>query len=147
MNASDYYELFRYLMEKHGLLEENILYVKNIADWCRKYNIPEPDTERPFKLISDEVYGCKMLIREDIPDSVIRERINAMRIRGQLQNVAFDRADMLDTPHRKLAYLFLSEYATSISDINDALSADNWAFAEMEKLGFYQEFNATIKRR
>jgi hypothetical protein len=80
-----------------------------------------------------------MVIREYVPDEVIEKRINATRIRGQLQNVAFDRADLLDSHQKKLAYLFLAEYATSLPDIgNDELLADNWAFKEMERLGYFK---------
>jgi len=138
MNAGEYFELFRYLMEQYGMLQEDIVFVKNIADWCKEYGIPEYDKEKPLKLIAKEGHGCKMVIREDITDKIIEERINAMRIRGQLQSVAFDRAEMLDSIHKKLAYLFLSEYAASLADIDDDLSADNWAFDEMEKLGFFK---------
>jgi len=139
MNARDYYELFRYLMEQYCLLQEDILFVEDISGWCKEHGIPETDRERPLKLISKEGYGCKMVIREYVPDKVIEKRINATRIRGQLQNVAFDRADLLDSHQKKLAYLFLAEYATSLPDIgNDELLADNWAFQEMERLGYFK---------
>jgi hypothetical protein len=140
MNTREYHELFRYLMEKVCLLEEDIVYVDNIAEWCRDMGIVEPDREKPVKLISKDGQGCKMLIKEDITYEVIEERINAMRIRGQLKNIAFDRADMLNSDHKKLAYLFLSEYALSLPDIgDDELLADDWAFGEMEKLGYFKK--------
>ncbi len=140
MNMRQYHELFRYLMEKVCQLQEDIVYVKNVSEWCKDKGIAEPDREKPVKLISKDGQGCKMLIREDVPDEVIEERINAMRIRGQLKNVAFDRADMLNSDHKKLAYLFLSEYALSLTDVGaDELIADNWAFGEMEKLGYFKQ--------
>lgn len=138
MNARDYYELFRYLMEHYCLFAEDITYVENISEWCKEQGIPEPDKERPLKLVAKEGYGCKILIQEYIPDDVIEERINAMRIRSQLKNVAFDRADLLDSDRKKLAYLFLAEYATSLPDVDDDLLADNWAFEEMERLGYFK---------
>jgi|GEM_PF-514393 len=140
MNSRDFFELFRYLMEQYCLFQEDIVFVENISEWCKKYGIPEPDRERPLKLIlKEEGSGCKMLIRENIPDSTIEARINALRIRGQLRNVAFDRADMLDSVQKKLAYLFLSEYSTSLPDIgDDELLADDWAFGEMERLGYFK---------
>jgi hypothetical protein len=139
MNAREYFELFRYLMEQRCLLQEDIIFVESISEWCRQYGIPETDRERPFRIISKEGRGCRMLIREELPEEVIEERINAMRVRGQMLNVAVDRADMLDSVQKKLAYLFLSEYARSLPDMNDDLLADNWAFEEMERLGYFKK--------
>jgi hypothetical protein len=139
VNARENYELFRYLMQTYCLFPEDLVFVENIADWCRERSIAEPDRERPLKLISKGESGCKMLIRENISDEAVRERINASRIRSQLQNAASDRVDMLDTDKKKLAYLFLSEYATSLPDLQDELLADNWAFGEMERLGYFKK--------
>lgn len=139
MYTREYFELFRYLMEVECLLQEDVVFVENIADWCREQGIPEPDRDRPVKLLSKDGEGCRMLVREDLPEEVIEERINAMRIRGQLMNVAFDRADTLNSIQKKLAYLFLSEYAMSLPDTgDDERLADDWAFREMERLGFFK---------
>lgn len=139
MNTRNYYELFRYLMEQHCLLQEDILFVENIAEWCKEHGIPESDNEKPLKLISKTPMGCKMLIREDIPEKVIEERINALRIRGQVQNAVVDRGELLDSDQKKLAYLFLSEYASSLPDISDELDADNWAFEQIGNFGFLKK--------
>lgn len=139
MNAREYFELFRYLMEQRCLFQEDIIFVESIAEWCGQHGIQETDRERPFRIISKDGQGCKMLIRDDLPEEVIDERINAMRIRGQLLNVAADRADKLDSIRKKLAYLFLSEYARSLPEANDDLLADNWAFGEMERLGYFTQ--------
>jgi hypothetical protein len=139
MNARENYELFRYLMQKYCLFPEDLVFVENIADWCREKGIAEPDRERPLRLISKGESGCKMLIKEDISADAVRERINASRIRSQLQNAAVDRGDLLDTDKKKLAYLFLSEYATSLPDLQDELLADNWVFDELEKLGYFNK--------
>jgi hypothetical protein len=138
VNLRDYYELFRYLMEQRCLRQEDILFVGSIAAWCGQQGIPETDSEKPFKLITREGQGCKMLIREEISEETIEERLNALSIRGQLLNAAADRADTLDSVQKKLAYLFLAEYARSIPDIVDDLLADNWAFREMERLGYFK---------
>jgi hypothetical protein len=139
MNTREDYELFRYLMEKYYMLPEDLVFVENIADWCRGRGIPEPDRGRPFRLIAKEGPGCKMLIKEDISPDAMSERLNASRIRGQLENAAFDRVDMLDTEKKKLVYLFLSEFATSLPDLQDELLADNWVFGEMEGLGYFKK--------
>lgn len=140
MYTRDYNELFRYLMKQCCLLEEDIVFVENIADWWRENGIPEPDKERPFKQILKDGEGCKMLIRENITDEILEQRINALRVRSQLRNVALDRVDLLTSDKKKLAYLFLTEYATSLPDMGaDDFLIDDWAFEEMERLGFFKE--------
>jgi hypothetical protein len=146
MNTREYYELFRYLMQKRCLKEEDIVFVENIAQWCKEQGIPEPDRDRPFKLLMKDGQGCKMLIREDLPDNIIDERIRAVSIRNQISNVASGKTDMLDTPHRKLAFLFLNEYAYSLPEVVDDLHADNWAFEEMERLGYFKNENEGLKQ-
>ncbi len=138
MNLRENFELFRYLMEKQCLKQEDIVFVDNIAEWCRERGIPEPDRERPLKLIMKNGQGCKMLLRENTPDEVIEERIRAVRIRNQVTNVASSRADKLDTMQRKLAFLFLNEYAYSLPDVKGDLLADEWAFNEMDRLGYFK---------
>lgn len=139
MDTRENYELFRYLMQKYCMFPEDLVFVENISDWCREKGIPEPDRERPLRLISKGESGCKMLIKESISSDAVRERLNASRIRSQLQNAAFDRADLLDTDKKKLAYLFLSEYANSLPDLQDELLADNWVFGELERLGYFKK--------
>jgi hypothetical protein len=137
MNSREHYELFRYLMERHCLYPEDIAFVENVADWCRENGIPETDGERPFKIISKEGTGCRVLIKEEMSDKTVDERINALRVRSQLKSVAFDRADLLDSDGKKLAYLFLNEFALTLPDVQDDIMADDWSFDEMERLGFF----------
>jgi hypothetical protein len=139
MDMREQYELFRYLIEQQRLRQDDIAFVENIAEWCREHDLPEPDSERPMKLISEDGQERKMLIKENITEGIIDERINAVRIRNQVVNAAFSKADMLDTPQRKLAFLFLDEFACSLPEIDDDLLADNWAFEEMERLGYFKD--------
>ncbi len=138
MNTREYFELFRYLMEQQCMLSEDIVFVENISDWCRDHGVPEPDRNKPLKLIMKNGQGCKMLVREDLPDSLLEERIRAVRIRNQIISVASSKADMLDTPQRRLAFLFLNEYAYSLPEVGDDLLADRWAFEQMERLGYFK---------
>jgi hypothetical protein len=138
MNTREHYELFRYLMEQHCLFPEDIIFVENIADWCKEHGVSDSDGERPLKIISKQDSGCRILIRENISYKTLNERINALRIRSQLKNAAVDRADSLDSDRKKLAYLFLSEFAVSLPDIQDDFLADEWSFDEMERLGFFK---------
>lgn len=101
MNTREHYELFRYLMEQHCLFPEDILFVENIADWCKEHGIPETDGDRPLAIVSKEGAGCRILIKEHVSDRVMNERVNALRVRSQLKNVAFDRADLLNSERKK----------------------------------------------
>jgi hypothetical protein len=139
MKTRDYHELFRYLAKQKCLLQEDILFVDSIPDWCKDHGIPETDGQRPLKLIEKRAGGCKMLIKEDVSEEVIEQRINAARIRDQLKNVAVDKADLLNSVQKKLAFLFLDEYAYSLPEIgDDDILADSWAFEEMERLGYFR---------
>ncbi len=138
MNTREYYELFRYLMEQRCLLPESIVFVDDIVNWCKENDVPETDREMPFKLVS-RGKGCLMLVKEDVRERVIDERIRAMMIRDQLDNAAVDRGEKLNSIHKKLAYLFLREYAVSLPDVGtDEILADNWTFGEMERLGYFR---------
>jgi hypothetical protein len=78
-------------------------------------------------------------VKEHLTEDILEGRLNALRMRGQIQNNATDRVDLLDSGQKKLAYLFLSEYAASLTDLaDDELAADNWAFEEMKRLGFFR---------
>jgi hypothetical protein len=135
----EYYELFRYLMEQRGLLPENILYVGNVAEWCREHDIKEPDKDKPVKLVSEDGTAYKMLVREEVSEETLDQRIRAARIRDQIESVASQKADLLNSIHRKLAFLFLREYAVNLTDAGtDDILADEWAFGEMERLGYFK---------
>jgi len=139
MYARDFEGLFKDVMKQVCLLPSDILFVENIAAWCKEQGIPEHDEQRPLKLVSKNGSGCRMLIREDIPEEAVDERINALWVRSQLKNNVFDRADLLNSENKKLAYLLLNEYATSLPEINDdELAADEWVFGQMDRMGFFR---------
>lgn len=136
--AEDHKELFSYLMEVYCLRLEDMLFVNNIADWCRKQGIPEPDHERPLKLVLNSPQGCRMLISRMMPKKTVEQHINGLSIRSQIKGITDDPADRLNSDRKKLAYLFLAEYAASLPEMGeDELLADAWALKEMERLGFF----------
>ena len=138
MYTRDYQELLKDLMERYRLREEDMIFVENIADWCRQCGINEPDEERPLKLISQQGGGARMLIKEDITDKRVNERMNALSIQDQLRSVAHDRAELLNSHEKKLTYLFLREIAQGLHGMQDELLSDDWAFEEMESMGFFE---------
>lgn len=132
--AEEHVALLRDIARGHRI---SLLFVDNIADWCREQGISEPDRERPMKIVFQDSGTGMMLIRNIIPEKIILQRLNALGIRNQLRSVASDSTERLDSDEKKLAYLFLSEYAHSRSDLEDELSADSWVFSEMDNPGFF----------
>ena len=86
----------------------DVLIVEDVAAWCAEHGIPERDQKKPLKLVSGNGAGPHMLIASMIPDDVIEERLNALRMRSQLKSVAFDRVDLLNSATKK-AFLSFSE--------------------------------------
>ncbi len=80
-----------------------------------------------------------MLINEFVSDEVIEQRVNALSIRSQLRNASSDRAGLLNSDKKKLAFLFLFELASNNPDLPDERSSDAWVFQEMGRLGFFRE--------
>lgn len=140
MNAKDYEGLFKELLDQYCLFLVDITFVESVAEWCRAKGYDEPDKDKPLKLITDEDKGCKLVINEIIPEKVMGQRIKALSVRSTLLNVAKDRSEMLNSDKKKLAYLFLSEYAATLPDLaDDEVLADTWSFEEMEKQQFFKE--------
>lgn len=140
MNLKEHEGHIKDLLKEYCLFLVEPVFVDNVAEWCKKNGFDEPDKEKPLKLVVSEDKGCKLVMREEVPDKVINDRLKAMGVRDALQNVAEDREAKLDTEKKKVAYLFLSEYASNMPEHeDDELLIDNWAFAEMERLGYFNE--------
>jgi hypothetical protein len=138
MFVRDYEWYVRHLTEHVHMKPEDIVIVEDIAAWCTEHGMQERDRDKPLKLVSGNGAGSHMLIAAMIPDQVIKERINALRMRSQLKSVVFDRVDRLNSATKKLSYLFLKEYASSIPDLaGDELASDNWVFEQMERFGMF----------
>jgi hypothetical protein len=119
MFVRDYEWYVRHLTKQVHMKPSDVIVVENVAEWCRENGMIERDMNKPLKLVAGNGAGPLMLIEERIPDGVIEERINGLRIRSQLKSVAFDRADLLSSGVKKLTYLFLKEYVTSIPELAD----------------------------
>jgi hypothetical protein len=140
MDTRDHRDVIRSLMEHYCMDPGGVVYAESVYEWCAREGVDEPDRQKPLRLITRAGERCRMVVMERIPDAVVEERVRAMGVRGALQNAALDRAAMLNSDKKRLAYLFISEYATSMPDIEgDPLLIDNWAFDEMKKLGFFLE--------
>jgi hypothetical protein len=140
VNTKDYEGVVKGLLEHYCLFLVEPVYTESVAAWCRENGYEEPDRDKPLKLIADEEKGCRLVINEVVPERVLNERINALMVRSALTNVAENKADRLDSSKKKLAYLFLSEYATTLPDLEgDEILADEWVFGEMGKLGYFDE--------
>lgn len=139
MFVRDYEWYVRHLAEHLSMKESDLVIVESVVGWCREHGITEKDERKPVKLVSANGSGKRMLVAAMIPDEVIEERINAARIRSQLKSVVNDWTDKLNSPTRKIAYLFLKEYASAMPELTyDDLAADEWIFEQMERIGVFQ---------
>jgi len=139
MFVKDYEWYFKHLVEHLDMKESDLVVVESISGWCREHGIREKDEQKPVKLVPAIGSGRRMLIATMIPDNVIEQRVNAVRIRSQLKNLGSDRTEKLNSPTRKMAYLFLKEYASSMPELaNDDFAADEWIFEQMERIGVFQ---------
>lgn len=139
MNTKLHNMLLKQLMTMNCQIEEDITFVYNVADWCKSEGISEPDRNRPLRLVLHGGTGCRLIVREEVPARVIEEHINAMRMRMKLQDTVHDYGDRLDSDRKKLAYIFLSEYAMLLPNVKNERDADEWAFKEMEAMGLFKE--------
>lgn len=136
MIVQDYEGYIRHLTEHVSMKPSEVVFVDNIASWCQQHGVEERDERKPIRLVTSNGDEVRMLIAKEIPDQVLDERINAFRIRSQLMSLGQDRADLLDSPTKKLAYLFLREFALSNpSMVYDDLAAEEWVFEQMERIG------------
>lgn len=142
IDAREHEGLLKYLLAEYCIFLVDLKFVPSVSDWCRGEGIEEPDRDRPLRLVVEEEgeRGCKLVVRQEISKQAMQGRLNALDVRSSLQNTATDRAGMLESDKKKLAYLFLSEYASLMPDNEgDELLMDNWAFQEMERLDFFKE--------
>jgi hypothetical protein len=134
MLTKDYEWYIGHLTGHAGMHFSEVLFVDNIALWCRQHGIDEADENRPLKIVTGN--GVTLLIAKMIPDHILEQRINATRIRSQLKSVNYDRADLLNSPEKKLAYLFLKELSMNNPDLAyDDLAADEWIFGQLDRIG------------
>jgi hypothetical protein len=138
MFTRDYEWYIRHLMEHVDMKPSDVIIVEDVAEWCTEHGVQENDKSKPLKFVAGNGSSLRMLIAERIPDGVLEERIRAVRLRSQLKSVGYDRTDLLNSNTKKVAYLFLKEYATTIPDLaNDELAEDEWVFEQMDQLGMF----------
>ncbi len=138
MFVRDYEWYIRHLTEHVHMNPSDVIIVEDVSNWCREHGMPENDEHKPLKLVPGNGSGPRMLVAGMIPDEILEERIKALQIRSQLKSVGYDRTDLLNSDMKKVAYLFLKEYAANIPDLaDDELEADEWVFEQMEQLGMF----------
>lgn len=139
MVTRDYESVLKALLDEYCLFLVEPVYVESVHAWCKENGVEEPDKHKPLKLVVNEDKGCKLVINDHVQESVLKDRIKALSVRSALTNVAENKADMLDSEKKQLAYLFLSEYGSRLPENEDEILTDDWAFREMERLEFFKE--------
>lgn len=117
-----------------------VKFVCSVQEEVELMGLREPDRQKPLELLTDSG-GCMLIVQQDIPEDVLESRLNGLRMRSQMiKSVSRDWADMLDAPEKKLAYLFLAEYARLTPEMSgDEFKADEWAMGELERLNLIEQ--------
>ena len=139
MNTTEHEDLIKDLISSYCLLSTELSFVDSVRDWCKDNDIEEPDREKPMRFIIQNDKACKLVVKDILLRKEVEKRLNALRVRSALVNVANNRADMLDSDRKKLAYLILNEYASTVQTPDDELLADQWVFDELERKGLFNE--------
>lgn len=136
MYLRQYEWYIRHLTAHIRMQPQDVVFVKNIAVWCREHGLRESDEQTPIKLVSGNGAGAQILVAEEVPDGIIEERINALRMRSQIKSLGYDQADLLNSEAKKLGYLFLKEYSSRIPHLAyDDIASDEWVFEQMARMG------------
>lgn len=139
MYAKDHVEALSGLLQNYCGDSIEIQFTDDMASWCEANGLKARDDHDHIRLAEKGGGAVRLGILEIIPDDLVDERIKALSIRWSLQDVAHNLADRLDSDKKKLAYLLLKEYSTTLSELDDELVADNWIHEELRKHGLFKE--------
>lgn len=139
MYTKEFDRVLEELLEEYCLFLVKVEFVDDVYEWCKNKDVEEWDRDKPLKLVVNEEKGCKLVVNELIPEKAMHDRLKALEVRSALTNVATNKADLLNSDKKKLAWLFLMEYASTLPDLEDEILADDWSFKEMERLGYFKE--------
>ena len=139
MYAKDHTEALASLLQNYCGDSIEIHYTDDLSKWCKANGLKAHDTHDTLRIADSADGAVRLGILEVIPRASVDERIKALSIRLSLQDVAHNLADSLNSDKKKLAYLMLKEYSTTVADLDDELVADNWIFGELRKYGLFKE--------
>jgi hypothetical protein len=139
MHTQEHENVLKDLLDTYCPMIVVLKYVDNVQQWCNKNGHSENESDKPLKLIADDDKGCKLVVGHIVKPESMDKRINALSIRSTLHNIAHNRAEKLNSDKKKLAYLFINEYASALPDLQSEQDTDDWVFNEMEKRGFFRE--------
>ncbi len=139
MFARDHEDVMSGLLSKYCGPDSKVEYTQDLGTWCKDCDISAPDAHAPMRLAVTGDGQTRLCLLEVIPKGSVDDRIKALSIRWTLQNTTTNLADRLNSEKKKLAYLFLKEFAGTKPGLDDELVADNWIFEEMRKHNFFKE--------
>lgn len=139
MYARDYNDMLTGLVKKYCGPSAQVQYTDDLAGWCEGLGLSAPDTHATMCLAGTKEGSISLAVVDLMPEEAVAEKIRALGIRWALQDVANNMADRLDSDKKRLAYLFLKEYAGTKPELDDELVADNWINDELHKQGLFRE--------
>jgi len=136
------------LRDHEGVLQDlgkeyfinNLRFVPDIKAWAEENNAELSEPHQIMKLVAEEGGALTMVIQSDIRSDMIDDVIRNLGIRWSVKDNSVNIELKLNSLKKRLVYCFLKEYACSIKRIGEEdLVQDEWALAEMDNLGFFDE--------
>jgi hypothetical protein len=136
------------LRDHEGVLQDlgkeyfiyNLKFVPDIKAWAEENNTELSEPHQIMKLVAEKGDKLTMVMQSDVRDEMIDDVIKNLGIRWSVKDNSINMELKLNSLKKRLVYCFLKEYACSIKRIGEEdLVQDEWALAEMDNLGFFEE--------
>ncbi len=142
--SEDYEEIFNSLGSDFFI--QQIQFVPDLKMWSEEKGESLDEPYQLMKLVAGKNDILTMYIQSNISEEVLNDIIKALNIRWALKDVASDLYRLFNSSKKRLAYCFMKEYSRTLENIGgNELQEDEWSIREMEKLGFFNEYNKALK--
>jgi len=118
----------------------NLKFVPDIKVWAEENNTELSEPHQIMKLVAGTEDTLTMVMQSDVRSEMIDDVIRNLGIRWSVKDNSVNMEMKLNSLKKRLVYCFLKEYACSIKRVGEEdLVQDEWALAEMDNLGFFDE--------
>lgn len=117
-----------------------LLYVPDLRAWAKQKGVTLSEPAQPMKLVSGAGGRLVMVVQSETDEATLDKIVNGLDMRWTVINVAANIPAKLNSVEKRLAYCFVKEFARTRSDLGgDELLEDEWALAEMDRLGLFKK--------